>query len=283
MSYQIGTIAITAGVNTVQEAPSEGVKAILIGNESPLTVNIIMESGGVSKTLYPSTLDWFQVNQGFTGNIIIKPTAILNNGGQWPSSSLVFDAIGVNDPEQPNSYPLSLNRGINVGNNVGLGTAATSIANDGNAANTPIVEATVAGDGSSAVKITNDAQVTLGSVANPGSFTENGAATFNSTTTTKGAATFSGNVTLKQTATNQIGANKLTGISRFSGAADLNGLTIAHNYTGGTPNYIGISVHTSGGTPHAWSVANIGATNVTVFTDAPAGSPIAFDGIAMML
>jgi hypothetical protein len=48
---------------------------------------------------------------------------------------------------------------------------AGSIKNDGNPVGTQIVEATVSGDGSSAVIITNDAQMTLGDVANPGSLT----------------------------------------------------------------------------------------------------------------
>lgn len=58
----------------------------------------------------------------------------------------------------------SLNRVTNVGNSVPLSSSATSIANDANAPATSIVEATVAGDAGSAVSISNDAQISLGTV-----------------------------------------------------------------------------------------------------------------------
>src|ERR1700737_1019074 len=108
MSSSLGSLAIVANTAATFSAPNSGVKAILIGNESGLTVTITMESGGVQKTLYPSVLDWFAVNPGFTGTIKITPTVILNNSSSFPSSSLIFDAIGLNDPEQASMYPISL-------------------------------------------------------------------------------------------------------------------------------------------------------------------------------
>jgi len=120
MSIQLGNLAIAAGVKAIFKAPSDGCKAILIGNASGLTCTIAMESGGVSKTLYPGVLDWFQVNPGFTGNIQINPQALLSNVSQWPASLLIFDAIGLRDPEQASQYPQQIGGGAsNQGNFVG--------------------------------------------------------------------------------------------------------------------------------------------------------------------
>lgn len=79
------------------------------------------------------------------------------------------EAKGVHFTEGP------LNRQTSIGNSIPVGTSSTSIQNDGNAANTTVVESTVSGDGSSAVKLTNDGKLSLGNVTHPGSFsTDNG-------------------------------------------------------------------------------------------------------------
>lgn len=169
MSYSAGTMAITANNKTTFEVPNRGIKAVLIGNESGLTVTITMESGGVQKTLYPSSVDWFQINDGFTGNILINPTVILNNVATFPSSSLIFDAIGLNDPEDASQYPLQLNRNTNIGNQVNtVGGIANSIQNDNSTVGTLIAEATVAGDSGSAVSLTNSGHLLLGTINNNG-------------------------------------------------------------------------------------------------------------------
>jgi hypothetical protein len=175
VSSQLGSLAIVSGKRDIFEAPNNGVKAILIGNESGLTVTITMQGGGVEKTLYPGTLDWFSVKTGFSGTIVINPITILNNVSTWPASSLIFDAIGLNDPEDASMYPVSLNRSINIGNTVSaVSGTATAIVNDNNAAATSIIEAKVTGDAASAVSLTNDALFTLGSVLHPGELIING-------------------------------------------------------------------------------------------------------------
>lgn len=172
MSMNLGTLAITT-TNTSFPAPNDGVKAILIGCESGLTCTITMEGGGVQKTLYPGTVDWFDVRKGFTGNIKIAPVAILNNVATFPASTLIFDAIGLNDSEQANMYPLALpSRNTNIGNQVNtVGGVANSIQNDNSTAGTLIAESTVAGDSASAVALLNTGHLTLGTVNNPGVLT----------------------------------------------------------------------------------------------------------------
>jgi hypothetical protein len=175
MSFNVGSLTIAAGVPDTFKAPSDGMKAIIIGNESGLTVTVTMESGHVQKTLYPGILDWFAVRKGFTGNIKVSPEAMLSNVALWPSSFLIFDAIGIHDPEEAAMYPISLPRTINTGNTVATtGGTATAIQNDNNAAGTSIIEATVTGDGSSAVSLTNDAVMTLGDATHKGSLTTHG-------------------------------------------------------------------------------------------------------------
>ncbi len=67
------------------------------------------------------------------------------------------------------------NSPIAIGGTVNtVGGTASSIQNDGNAAGTRIMEATVAGDGPSAVILTNDAQFTLGDTAHKGSMSMQG-------------------------------------------------------------------------------------------------------------
>lgn len=173
MSMSLGTLAITASKPVIFQAPNDGVKAILIGCESGLTCTVTMESGGVQKTLYPGTVDWFSVNKGFNGNIKISPIAILNNVSTFPASTLVFDAIGLNDSEQASMYPLALpSRNTNIGNSVNtVGGGSNFIQNDANNTGTSIMEATVSGDSASAVSLTNDAIMTLGSAAHKGSLT----------------------------------------------------------------------------------------------------------------
>lgn len=170
MSLYLGVLTIASGVkNQFQGAPSQGARAILIGNESGLTCTITMQGGGVQKTLYPSTVDWFAVNQGFTGTIEVVPTAILTNAASFPASELLFDAVGPSDPEQSSQYPLSLQRNTNIGNSVSATVvSASSVQNDGNGTAVTIVEATVGAEASSAVTLTAGGILTLGNASHNG-------------------------------------------------------------------------------------------------------------------
>ncbi len=162
MSISLGSLAIAANTNTRFQTPNDGCKAILIGNESGLTVTITMESGGVQKTLYPSTVDWFAIKRGYTGNVKITPTALLNNTSSWPSSSLCFDAIGIDDPEDGSAYPLQLNRNTNIGNTVSTtGGTASSIRNDTSGPLLNLIEATPTDAASSTVNIDTSGNVTI--------------------------------------------------------------------------------------------------------------------------
>jgi hypothetical protein len=139
VSSFLGTLVIAANTRDSFDAPNDGVKAILIGNESGFTVTVTMESGGVQKTLYPSTVDWFEVRKGFSGKILVNPLVVLNNTATFPASSLIFDAIGLNDPEQATMYPIALPRNTNIGNTVST-TSVNTLTNEGNSVGTEIID-----------------------------------------------------------------------------------------------------------------------------------------------
>lgn len=78
-------------------------------------------------------------------------------------------------------FPATLARQYNIGNSIKTQVVGVStLVNDGNAANTQFIEATVLGDGTSAVSLTNNAVFRLGTAANPGSISlDNGTITSN--------------------------------------------------------------------------------------------------------
>jgi len=84
-----------------------------------------------------------------------------------------------------NIFPAALARQTNVGNSITTAVVGTStLVNDGNAAGTQFIEATVSGDSASAVTLTNDGIFTLGTAAHPGSVSFD-----NATITSNGAGT----------------------------------------------------------------------------------------------
>jgi hypothetical protein len=111
MSENLTTLNIaTAGQVLTYRVPVYNIKALVIGNESGYTCTVTLVGGNVSKTLYPSTVDWFQVTDGFKGDVSIQANAVLNNISSYTANSLIIDAIEKNDPEEASMYPMSLPR-----------------------------------------------------------------------------------------------------------------------------------------------------------------------------
>lgn len=101
----LGSLTIASGVNTTFTAPSDGMQGIIIGNLSGLTCTISMIGGGISKTLYPSAVDFFPIKKGFTGVISIVPASTLSNVSSFSANTLIFDAVGINEDINQNAYP----------------------------------------------------------------------------------------------------------------------------------------------------------------------------------
>lgn len=95
-----------------------------------------------------------------------------------PISQIIVESFA-----QGEAFPADgpLMRQANVGNQLPLSSSTQAVINDGNPINTTVVEATVAGDAGSAVKLTNDAILVLGNATHAGSLTTVGPATLNST------------------------------------------------------------------------------------------------------
>jgi len=165
MAKFFGTFPVTAGTRTIipQVGPS-GLSGVLLGNESPYHTTVTLDGTGLSRTLYPGTVDFFEITHGFNGNIFLDPVALLNNTASWPSEFVQADTLGSN--ERPTGvYPYTLVRASNQGSNV----AANAIDNEGNVAGTPIITSIVAGDSpNKAVSLTNDGILVIGDVAHPG-------------------------------------------------------------------------------------------------------------------
>jgi len=171
-----GTLPLTSGVRTFANIGAEGLSGCVIGNESGLTCIITMQGSNLARSLYPGEVNFFPVGRGFTGIVQIDPSTQLANSSSWPGQFLQIDTYGSN--EQPSGvYPLQLTRSTNVGNTVvtSAGVTADTLVNDGNAAGTQFVEATVSGDSSSAVKLTNSGVLTLGNSSHHGSISSDNA------------------------------------------------------------------------------------------------------------
>jgi len=105
--------------------------------------------------------------------------ALLGSPGASLSTLLIVTLYGLGETPA-STQPRSLNYQNYVPNTittVGAGTVVSSLVNDGNLAGTSIVEATVSGDASSAITLTNDANMVLGNANHSGSLTVVGNAT----------------------------------------------------------------------------------------------------------
>jgi len=246
MSNVFGKVPISAGIPVIENVGGSGLSGILIGNESGLTCTVEMQGANVKRSLYAGTVDFFPIAKGinWNGNLVITPSADLNNISYWPSSFVQIDTFGLN--ERPSGqYPINLNRTGNVGNQVTTAVgSATSVQNDNNAAGTEFVEATVLGSPSSNTAMFNDGSGWLGRWNNP--------------TFTKIFQWFSSGTTALQLGASAflsefLGNLKVDGTTELVGAATLDS-TLAVT---GTATF-----HASGVTIDASNAVNADAVNV---------------------
>lgn len=169
MSNVYGKVPISSGQSQILQVGGSGLSGVLIANESGLTCQVSMQGANVTRSLYAGTVDFFPIQKGvnWTGNLIVSPSADLNNISFWPSSFLQIDTFGLG--ESPSgTYPINLNRTGNIGNNVSLNVGnSTSVSNDNNASGTEFIEATVLGSPSSNEAHFNDGSGWIGRWVNP--------------------------------------------------------------------------------------------------------------------
>jgi hypothetical protein len=148
-----------------------GTGKIVVYNES--NINLQLSWGSFSTYCPAWTAMLYCIS---TNNVNITWQAqsqLVSNGA--PISQVIVEAYGPTEAIV-GTFPAPLVRQTNIGNSVPLSSSATSVANDGNPANTPVVEATPAGDASSAALLTAGGTLTLGNATHSGSISsDNGA------------------------------------------------------------------------------------------------------------
>jgi hypothetical protein len=159
--------------DSIKVGDPSSISAIRVANESAYSLRVEMEGNGGNYPIDAFTGDVIYVKQypGWSGAITITAQLILTNIGGAPSTKAQLTIFGVNETVS-GTYPIAYNRLTNTGNVVTTsGGSVAQLVNDGNPAGTQIIEATVSGDVASAVSMTNDGIIVIGTAANKGSFT----------------------------------------------------------------------------------------------------------------
>lgn len=136
----------------------------------------------------------------------IKLFPMLVMSGNFSGLPQQLTIIGFDKGEQspPAGTVIDLSKIVVVANSIPVQTNVNNIQNDGNPAGTMMVESTVAGDSSSAVRLTNDGKLSIGNATHPGqvSFdnglvTTDGAGDFTAKTLEGGSALISNGIIAK--------------------------------------------------------------------------------------
>lgn len=217
---------------------------MVVYNESNISLQFTFQNG--YSAYVPA---WMAVLfHGPFGNVNVtwEQQTILTGAGQAPLTQVVVEVYDCHEPI-PGTYPAALVRQTNIGNSVPVSTSTSNIVNDGNASGTQVIEATVSGDASSAVVLTNNAAVTLGNA------THNAAVTLTGNITQTGNQSITGNVTVAGTTSMTLGTGH-TVLATGGGAqthfddakiyTDGNGtLVVTQNLdVNGTTNLAGLSI-----------------------------------------
>src|SRR5260221_3886728 len=196
MSTPLPAITITPGNTfTVPLATPFRTRALLITNKSFYVIQVSGINLFYNKWLSAGTEGLFLANghdgiNGVNGQVSL---AVFNNINlnNPPASVVLVTAFLDTDPLPKGSWPVTVPFQTSVSQVV---SATSAIKNDGSVAGTSIMEATVSGDASSAVTLTNDAVMVLGDSLHPGSLTLFGLLTNNNSLVLAGAT--SGTLTI---------------------------------------------------------------------------------------
>lgn len=156
----------TSTNSTFNAGFSNGVGKIVVYNES--NANLKLSWGSFSTYCPAWTAMLYCIS---TNNVNISwevQSSLISNGA--PISQVIIEAYN-NDEPILGTFPAPLVRQTNVGNASTVLTAASSIQNNGQVAGSTVIESTVVGDTASAVLLTNQGHLTLGTANNPGTLT----------------------------------------------------------------------------------------------------------------
>ena len=150
----------SSGSFTFAQSAANG--KMVVYNESSIGIRLTFQNG------YSSYVPaWVaQIYCGdFGGATVTWSQEVILDSASSPLAIVVIEAYSSQE-HVLNMYPFGLPRQTNIGNSLVTGVATLN--NDGNPANTQFIEATVAGDSASAVSLTNNGILLLGTTANPG-------------------------------------------------------------------------------------------------------------------
>ncbi len=139
---------------------------LVVYNESDVALRLDFQNG-YSSYVPPWTGRLYQGN--FGGQAVRWSELATMNATDAPLSLVIAETYSAQECLLDN-FPAVLIRHGNAGNTITTTVVGVStLQNDGNAANTQFIEATVLGDSASAVTLTNDGKLTLGTATHPGS------------------------------------------------------------------------------------------------------------------
>ena len=155
---QVPSFDPTAATSGAFSLPLPNGGWLVVMNES--VVGLLLDFGdGTTALINPFTIRAMRVRNRQTACAWAQSYTI--TGAQAPIGLNIVTGECYNPAEwDGGEFILALPRLVNVGNQTGSGTVATLV-NDGNAANTQIIEATAAGSSNSNVAITNDGSVVV--------------------------------------------------------------------------------------------------------------------------
>jgi hypothetical protein len=139
---------------------------IIVYNESAINLSVTFANGD-SGYAPSGVATKFPMDAQPSPNVIWQQQSIVTTLST-PISQVLIEAYQPGEPIT-GTFPATLNRQTAVSNAVATtGGTPTSVVNDGNIPNTSVVEATVHSDITSAVILTNNGSLSLGTAANPG-------------------------------------------------------------------------------------------------------------------
>ena len=154
-----------AAAGTFKAQASSGTYKMVVMNES--NVNLIFTFANGDTTQVPAWQSRLYCRHDGNSDVKWAQQTVLVASGA-PVSQVIVETFAQHE-EIIEGYPAPLVRQTNVGNMVTtVGGGSSFVQNDSNAAGTSIVESTVLGDSGSAVSLTNDGVLTIGTAAHPG-------------------------------------------------------------------------------------------------------------------
>lgn len=167
--YGPTTISSTAPIDIAPNPQLANCAVIAVSNDTSYGLSL---SGVLQDFLLPQQSKYYASDDFYGQDLLITPVVILSGTFTGLPQQITIVGYKHGEATPPPGTTVDLGKLVIVANAVStVGGTATNVQNDANVAGTSVVEATVSGDGASAVSITNNGHVIFGSAANPAQLT----------------------------------------------------------------------------------------------------------------